>query len=86
MSETVEKPSSNLESKETRKTLFQCLNGVLALAHKKIHSGGNSDSQKRGWCRVLVSAVSAYGVLIKDREIDELELRVALLEERGKNE
>ena len=86
MSETVDKPSLNPESKEARKTLFQCLNGVLGLAHKKIHSNGNSDAAKRAWCRILVSTVAAYGVLIKDKEIDELEERVALLEERGKNE
>ena len=85
MSGTAEKPSLNRSTDETRKTLFQALDGVLAIAHQKIHASGNSDGQKRGWARILVQAVSAYGVLLKDREIDELEERVKLLEEH-KNE
>ena len=54
----------------------------MSTAHKKIHAGGNSDRAKLGWARVLVSAVSAYGVLLKD---EELELRVIALEEKLKN-
>ena len=85
MIETTDKPSLNSESAEARKVLFQALNGVLGLAHKKIHSGGNSDSQKRAWCRVLIQGVSAYGHLLHDVELEGLEVRVKLLEER-KNE
>jgi len=80
--ETVKKPSSNRSAKERRNTLFRVLDGVLSLAHKKIHAGGNSDRAKQGWARVLVSAVSTYGSLLKD---EELELRVIALEEKLKN-
>ncbi len=52
------------------------------MAHKKIHVAGNSDKAKQGWARVLVSAVSTYGSLLKD---EELELRVIELEEKLKN-
>jgi hypothetical protein len=82
MSETVKKPSSNRSAKERRSTLFRVLDGVLSTAHKKIHNGGNSDRAKQGWARVLVSAVSTYGGLLKD---EELELRVIALEEKLKN-
>jgi len=82
MVETVKKPSSNRSAKERRNTLFRVLDGVLGLAHKKIHAGGNSDRAKQGWARVLVSAVSTYGALLKD---EELELRVIALEEKLKN-
>ena len=82
MVETVKKPSSNRSAKERRNTLFRVLDGVLSLAHKKIHNGGNSDRVKQGWARVLVSAVSTYGGLLKD---EELELRVIALEEKLKN-
>ena len=59
---------------ERRNTLFRVLDGVLSLAHRKIHTPrGESDRAKQGWARVLVSAVSAYGPLLKD---EELELRV----------
>jgi hypothetical protein len=77
-----QKPSSNRSAKDRRNTLFRVLDGVLSLSHKKIHSEGNSDRAKQGWARVLVSAVSAYGPLLKD---EELELRVLTLEEQLKN-
>ncbi len=80
--ETVKKPSSNRSAKERRNTLFRVLDGVLSLSHKKIHSEGNSDKAKQGWARVLVSAVSAYGRLLKD---EELEFRVIALEAQLKN-
>ena len=82
MVETTRKPSLNRSAKERRNTLFRVLDGVLSLAHKKIHGGGNSDRAKQGWARVLVSAVSTYGSLLKD---EELELRVIALEEKLKN-
>jgi hypothetical protein len=82
MAETVKKPSSNRSAKERRNTLFRVLDGVLSLAHKKIHIAGNSDRAKQGWARVLVSAVATYGNLLKD---EELELRVIALEEQLKN-
>ncbi len=80
--ETPKKPPSNRSTKERRNTLFRVLDGVLSLSHKKIHGAGNSDRAKQGWARVLVSAVSAYGDLLKD---EELELRVIALEEKLKN-
>ncbi len=80
--ETSKKPPSNRTSKDRRNTLFRVLDGVLSLSHRKIHSEGNSDKAKQGWARVLVSAVSAYGGLLKD---EELELRVFELEEKLKN-
>ncbi len=80
--ETAKKPSSNRSAKDRRNTLFRVLDGVLSLSHRKIHTEGNSDRAKQGWARVLVSAVSAYGGLLKD---EELELRVLTLEEKLKN-
>ncbi len=82
MAETLGKPTSNRSAKDRRNTLFRVLDGVLSLSHKKIHSEGNSDKVKQGWARVLVSAVSTYGGLLKD---EELELRVIALEEKLKN-
>jgi hypothetical protein len=82
MVETARKPSSNRSAKERRNTLFRVLDGVLSIAHKKIHASGNSDRAKQGWARVLVSAVSTYGGLLKD---EELEFRIIALEEKLKN-
>ena len=79
---TNKKPSLNRSAKDRRNTLFRVLDGVLSLSHKKIHGAGNSDKAKQGWARVLVSAVSTYGSLLKD---EELEFRVIALEEKLKN-
>jgi hypothetical protein len=79
---TVKKPSLNRSAKDHRNTLFRVLDGVISLSHKKIHIAGNSDKAKQGWARVLVSAVSTYGSLLKD---EELEFRVIALEEKLKN-
>jgi len=81
LAETVEKPSYDRSAKERRNLLFRVLDGVLAISHKKIHSSGNSDKQKQGWARVLVSAVSTYGAILKDVELDSLEERLILLEQ-----
>ncbi len=75
--ETTKKQSLNRSAKDRRNTLFRVLDGVLSLSHRKIHSEGNSDRAEQGWTRVRVSAVSAYGGLLKD---EELELRVIDLE------
>jgi hypothetical protein len=83
MAKTTGKVMSKCNAKERRNTLFSVLDGVLSLAHRKIHTPrGNSDRSKLGWARVLVSAVSTYGGLLKD---EELELRVIALEEKLKN-
>jgi hypothetical protein len=80
--ETAKKPRSNRSAKDRRNTLFNVLDGVLGMAHKKIHVAGNSDKAKQGWARVLVSAVSTYGSLLKD---EDLGFRVIALEEKLKN-
>jgi hypothetical protein len=80
--ETVKKPSSNRSAKDRRNTLFRVLDGVLSFSHRKIHGAGNSDKAKQGWARVMVSAVSTYGSLLKDVKV---EFRVIALEEKLKN-
>ena len=83
MVKTAGKATVKCDAKERRNTLFRVLDGVLSLAHRKIHTPrGSSDRAKQGWARVLVSAVSTYGGLLKD---EELELRVIALEEQLKN-
>jgi Iap family predicted aminopeptidase len=76
------KETTKRDAKKQRETLFRCLDAALAISHKKIYALRGSDSAKRGWARVLVSAVSTYGNLLKD---EELELRVIALEEQLKN-
>ena len=73
MAETVKKPTSYRSTKDRRNTLFRVLDGVLSFSHQKILTGGNSDRAKQGWARVLVSAVSAYGPLLKDDDFEDWE-------------
>jgi len=83
MVKTAGKATEKCDVKERRNTLFRVLDGVLSLAHRKIHTPrGSSDRAKLGWARVLVSAVSTYSGLLKD---EELEFRVIALEEKLKN-
>jgi hypothetical protein len=79
---TIKKPSSDRSAKDRRNTLFRVLDGVLSLSHRKIRGAGNSDKVKQGWARVIVSAVSTYGSLLKD---EELEFRVIAVEQKLKN-
>jgi hypothetical protein len=79
---TVKKPSLNRSAIDRRNMLFRVLDGVLSLSHRKIHSEGNSDKAKQGWAKILVSAVSTYGGILKD---EELELRVLELEDQLSN-
>ena len=80
MTDVIEtKPSSKRSVKERRNNLFYFLDGVLNLSHKKLHCSGNRDSAKRGWARVMIQAISTYGGLLED---EELEFRVIALEEK----
>jgi integrase len=84
--ETKEKPSLNRSAKDRRNELLRLLDGVLSIAHKKIHAGGNSDRAKQGWARVLVSAVSTYGGLLKDSDGEHTYVKlIRLLIRKGAN-
>ena len=76
------KPSPRRSVKERRNSLFYYLDGILDLSHKKLHCSGNSDSAKRGWARILIQAVSTYGGLLEDTELEE---RIEELEEKLKD-
>jgi hypothetical protein len=71
-----------------RETLFSKLDTVIDISHKKITAErGNSDGQKQAWSRVLISAISAYGNILKDSELDDLKADIELIKlEIKKNE
>ena len=70
-----------------RTKLFGYLDTVLYLSHKKIVvERGNSDRLKQGWARVLISAVSTYGLLLKDVELDDLKVEIEAIKEEMKHE
>lgn len=75
------KPAGNLCLAERRNSLFAYLGHCIRLSHEKLSSKGNSDSAKLSWGRLMVSAISVYGSLIKDAELEDIEARLVLLEE-----
>ncbi len=73
----------NCSTADRKERLFSQLDDVIAISHEKVTAErGNSDEGKRGWARVLIQAVSVYGCLLKD---EELELRVLELEQKLAN-
>jgi hypothetical protein len=71
MVKTEGKVTEKCNIKERRNTFFRVLDGVLSLAHRKIHTPrGESDRAKQGWARVLVSVVSAYSGLLKGEDLE----------------
>ncbi len=80
MTETVQKPSETPEKNKRRSALFNCLDHVISLSDEKIKSKGNSDRQKQGWARVMTAAISTYGQLLKDAELEDVESRLSKLE------
>jgi hypothetical protein len=70
----------NQKQTKRRTKLFGYLDAVIRVSDEKINSKGNADRQKQGWARVLVSAVSAYGQILKDVELEEIMERLEKLE------
>jgi hypothetical protein len=84
--ETSQKPTSTPNSAERRNSLFAYLGHAIRLSHEKLTSKGNSDAAKQAWGRLMVSAISTYGSLIKDVELEGIEERLFIFEEQKKTE
>jgi hypothetical protein len=82
--ELEEKPTLNPNPAERRNSLFSYLGHCIRLSYEKMNSKGNSDSAKQAWGRLMVSAIGAYGSLLKDNELTELEERLSNLEIKAK--
>jgi hypothetical protein len=82
-SETIQKPTSNLDPMERRNSLFAYLGHCIRLSHEKMSSKGNSDGAKQSWGRLMVSAIAAYGDLIRDAELDSIEERLERVEQQN---
>jgi len=76
--------STEWSQKEARKDLFRYLESIIGLSHKKIDTQRVKDSAKRGWARVMISAIGTYGNLLKDQELEDLEQRLEILEVKQK--
>ena len=84
--EETQKPTSNPKPSERRISLFAYLGHAIRLSNEKMSSRGNSDAAKQSWGRLMVSAIGAYGGLIKDAEMEDVESRLTKLEEQKAKE
>ena len=81
--ESTDKVMEKCSTDSRRETLFGYLDDVIGLSHKKVTAKrGNSDGQKQGWARILITGISAYGDLLKDTELDELSKEVDEIKRR----
>jgi hypothetical protein len=68
--------------KNPRERLFQELDGLLDLFHKKVHRKTQPANEQMGYGRLLLNTINTYGKLL---ETEELELRVEKLEQQIKD-
>jgi hypothetical protein len=66
--------------KNQRKSLCEVLNEIIVFAEEKRKLKNNSDKNKQSWSRIAISAISAYGSLVKDSELENIEERLEKLE------
>jgi hypothetical protein len=80
----MEKTSVTVNQKSRRNHLFSTLEAILTLADEKRKTANLADKTKQAWSRIAISAISAYGTLLHDCELDEINERLERLENREK--
>jgi hypothetical protein len=80
--ETNVKPTYTVSAKKHRTRLFTVLDGIIGFSEEKRLLKGNSDRVKQQWSRIAVSAISAYGALLHDYDLEQLEERLTQLERK----
>lgn len=83
---TNDKPTLAVSEKNSRKRLFTVLNNIITFADEKRLLKGNSDQIKQQWSRIAVSAISAYGSLLKDVDLESIMERLETLEKQQETE
>lgn len=80
--ESMDKPTLAVHPKDHRKRLFSVLDGIISFADEKRILKGNSDRTKQNWSRIAVSAIQAYGSLLRDSDLEQLNTRLEALEQK----
>ena len=80
--ETDVKPTSSVSPKDCRKRLITVLDAIIGFSEEKRTLKGNSDRSKQSWTRIAVAAISAYGALLHDCDLEQLEERLTKLESK----
>jgi hypothetical protein len=75
--------TSVVDQKRRRGKLFSVLEDILKTADEKRKTLNNTDKVKQAWSRIAISAISTYGSILRDTELDEIEQRLTKLEEKN---
>lgn len=81
----MEKATYTVQLKDSRKRLFTVLDGIIGFAEEKRLLKGNNDKAKQAWSRIAIAGIQAYGTLLKDSDLDEINLRLERLESQQSN-
>src|SRR5665648_500041 len=68
--ESKEKTTLTAKQKKPRDRLFQVLNDILTFAEQKRKTVNLADKTKQSWSRISIAAISTYGGLLHDYELD----------------
>lgn len=76
------KVTGNLSEKKQRKPLFNLLYHVLAVSTRKFDMEKASNVDRQKWARIVISAIHVAGELMKDSELEDIEMRLTKLESK----
>lgn len=75
-------PSESVDVRDQRKALFGILAHVLTVSRGKFDVGNATNGDRQKWARIIIAGVEAYANLLKTVELESMEERIKLLEER----
>lgn len=73
-------PNLSTNSPLSRLKTLKRLNGLIEVATFRIGYKYTPNRERLAWARVLVSAASAAGPLLRDQDLEELQVRLDALE------
>ena len=71
-----------LDEKKHRSELFEYLDDILTVAHKKYDMEEKNDDSRLKWGRLMVSAIDSYGTLLKTTELEAITRDIELIKEK----
>jgi len=77
---TLKPETTTYQTSRTRKKLFNALDVVLETCQEKFARQKARNTDRQRWARIIVSTVATYEVLLKDSELEEIEIRLSHLE------
>jgi hypothetical protein len=76
----MEESTLTVNQKSRRDKLFATLEAILVFAEEKRKTVNLADKTKQAWSRIAISAISTYGSILRDVELDDILERLDALE------